>query len=87
VSPQHGSDKSTAESHVDALAANWTMRRQRGASLARAGTRGRGQRGHGDDTAGGGGCASTWPHGITMITATTQKTKWETHTPPWVATC
>lgn len=29
------------------------------------------------------GRASTWPHGITMITATTQKTKREAHTPPW----
>jgi len=62
VSPQHGSDKSTAESHVDALAANWTMRRQRGASLARAGTRGRGQRGHGDDTARGGGVVLAHGH-------------------------
>lgn len=65
----------------DALAANWTMRRQREPHQWGLGTSQLGLEGpqwwHR-------GYASTWLHEVTMITATTQKIKWETHTLPWL---
>lgn len=65
----------------DALAANWTMRRQREPHQWGLGTSQLGLEGpqwwHR-------GYANTWLHEVTMITATTQKIKWETHTLPWL---
>lgn len=86
VSSQHGSDKSTAESHGMPWQLRGHGKAAAGAVLARPVLLGWARMGHGDDTGRKGVCASTWLHGITMvITATTQKTQRETHTPPWAS--